>query len=66
MDVNIGRHITFHSGSSWDVISKSDKDVEDTSLVGRRLEPSATGSHTCSCHHTAPPCFTNDVVFGKV
>uniref|UniRef100_A0A671R2B5 Probable global transcription activator SNF2L2 n=1 Tax=Sinocyclocheilus anshuiensis TaxID=1608454 RepID=A0A671R2B5_9TELE len=21
---------------------------------------SATGSHACSCHHTAPPCFTDD------
>ncbi len=36
------------------------------SSVTPSLNTSATGSHAWSCHHTAPPCFTDDVVcFGS-
>ncbi len=35
-------------------------------IITKHQWPSATGSHACSCHHTAPPCFTDVVVcFGS-
>ncbi len=35
-------------------------------IINKHTSNSATGSHACSCHHTAPPCFTDDVVcFGS-
>ncbi len=32
-------------------------------IINKHYLPSATGSHARSCHHTAPLCFTDDVVW---